>query len=55
MAEDLKPPKRAKNPSRNWVEQKEKQKERERGIRMGLGLLRGRCERGKEPIPWEAT
>ena len=33
-----------------------KRKKRERkGIRRGLGLLRGSCERGKEPRPWEAA
>ena len=51
--EDLKPPKRARNPPHNWVEHKEKK--RERGIRMGAALLRGNCEREKEPTPWEST
>ena len=54
LAEELKPPKRAGNPLYNWVEQKGK-REREKGIRTEPVFLRGSCERGKEPIPWEAT
>ena len=30
LAEDLKPPKRARNPPYNWEEQKEKEREKER-------------------------
>ena len=48
-------PKRAGNPPRKWVGQrgeKRRAREREEGetkrIKMGLILLRGRCERGKE-------
>ena len=54
LAEDLKSPKRARNPPHNWVEQKGR-KEREKGLRMGLALPRGSCEKGKEPTPWETT
>ena len=46
-----KPPKRARNPPHNWLEEREKRKRK----RMGIALLRGSCERGKEPTPWEAT
>lgn len=55
QAEDHKPPKRARNHSHNWVEQKEKrERRRNKGIRMGPVILRGNCEKGKEPAPWEA-
>ena len=47
LAEDLKPPKRARNPPHNWVEQKEKKKRERKGIKMGPALLRGSCERGR--------
>ena len=39
LAEDLKPSKRARNPSHNWVEQKKKEREKE----AELALLRGSC------------
>ena len=33
---------------------REKRKEKKKtGIRMGPALLKGSCERGKEPTPWE--
>ena len=51
LAEDFKTPKKARNPLHNWVEKKEKEREREKGIRMGLARLRESCEKGKEPIP----
>ena len=53
LTEDLKPPKRARNPPHNWAEQKGK-KERE-GTRMGLELFERGCERRKEPTSWETT
>ena len=44
-AEDLKLPKRERNPPHNWVEQKLKKerekRDREKGIRMGPALRRG--------------
>ena len=62
LSEDLKPTKRARNPTDNWVKKKENKKEREKrqgkkkkGIRQGLALLRGIFERQKEPVPWETT
>jgi len=54
LEEDLKPPKRARNSPYNWVEQNEK-REREKGVRRGITLLRGSHERGKEATPWGAT
>ena len=49
LAEELKPTKRERNPQQNWVEQKKKKREGEKkGIRTGLALLRGSCEREKE-------
>ena len=58
LAEDLRKPKRARNPSYNWVEQKRererergRERKRKKGIRTGSVLLRGSCERGKESIP----
>ena len=54
---DRRPPESTRNTANNWVEQKGK-KEREikrEGIRTGLALLGGSCERGKDPTPWEAT
>ena len=41
QAEDVKSPKRARNPSHNWVEQKGKKRGAGGGIRMGPALLRG--------------
>ena len=32
-----------------------KKREKEKGISMGMALMRGSYERGKEPTPWEAT
>ena len=53
LAEDLKPPKRSRNPPNNYREHKGEKRERRGGkkkrIRMGPALLRGRYERGKEP------
>ena len=50
LTEDFKPPKMARNPPHNWVEQKEK-REREKGIRMGLALLRGTVKEERSPHP----
>lgn len=51
LAEEIKPPKRSRNPPDNWVEQKKKKKEREKkGIRMGLAFLRGSCCRGTHTL-----
>ena len=57
MAEELKSPKRARNPGHNWVEQKKKEKrERETdGIRTGIAFMRRSYEREKEPTFLEAT
>ena len=52
----IKTPQRARKPPYNWVEPKKNKCEREiEGIKMGLALLRGSCEREKETTPWEAT
>jgi len=51
MPAELKPPKKARNSPHNWVEQKEKK--REKREKKGPALLRGSCERGKESAPWE--
>ena len=54
MAEELKCPKKARNPPHNCVEQKEeREREEGRGIRRKLAFMTGSCE--KEPTPWEAT
>ena len=57
--EDLKPPKEARNPPHNWVEQKEKkkraEKKKKKGIRMGPALLRGSSQGEEALTPWEAT
>ena len=54
LAEELKPPKRARNSWHNWIEQKKKERER-KGIRAGIAFPRGSCEREKEPTSWEAA
>ena len=55
-AEERKPPKRARNSWQNWGEQKKKkEREKEKGIRIGPAFLRGNCEGEKEPTSWEAT
>ena len=41
LVEELKPPKRARNSSHNWVKQKKKERER-KGIRMGLVVKKKR-------------
>ena len=43
LADELKPPKRARNPPHNWVESKEKieGEKGKKGIRMGASLPRG--------------
>ena len=43
LAEEFKPPKRARTPPHNCVEQKKKERER-KGIRTGLEFLKGSCE-----------
>ena len=60
LAEDLKPPRRARNPPHNWVEQKgkrekKKRKKKKKRIRTRPALLRGDYERGKESTPRKAT
>ena len=55
LAEELKPPKRARNPQHNWVKQKKKKEREKKIIRTGLAFLRGKCEREKERTAWEAT
>ena len=50
LAEDLKPPKRTKNPPHNRVQQKEK-----KGIGTEPALLIVSCETEKDSAPWKAT
>ena len=59
LAEELKPPQRVRKPLYNWVEQKEKKKQRDGSggggeIGMGPVLMRGSYERRKESTHWEA-
>lgn len=54
LAEGVKPPKSARNPSHNWVEQQQKRagKRREKkGIRTWPALLRGAVKEEKKPHP----
>ena len=61
LADDLKPQKRARNPSHNWVEQKAKRQKREKiGIRMGSALRelwkkKGICTLGDHPTDREMS
>ena len=53
LAEELKPPKRARNSWHNWAEQKKKRERK--GNQDGLAFPRGSCKGEKEPTSWEAT
>ena len=56
LAEELKPPKRARNPPHYLAEQKRKrERERDKRNQDRTSTLRESCEREKEPTPWEAT
>ena len=55
LAEDLKPPKRSRNPLHTWLEQKEKKEERERERKDQHSWERESHERRKEPNPWDGS
>ena len=51
LAEELKHPKRARNPPHNWLDQKKKKREREKRNQDGTSTLRGSCDKERNPQP----